>query len=107
MVRIPVTAHAPTTSAGEFAVRAISASTRKTPDPIMDPATIALELKRPSDCTSFGASAAASESWTGVSFVLGTGLVLLDLSGIVLLILAARFFADAKSELTATGRSTA
>src|SRR6266568_6914077 len=79
MVRTPVTTHAPKTSAGELAVRAISASTRKMPDPIMEPATIAVELKRPSVCTSFGVSLAVAESLTGVSSGVCTGLVLLDL----------------------------
>ena len=67
MVRIPVTTHAPSTSAGEFAVRAISASTRKMPEPIMEPATSAVELNSPSVCTILGSS------WTALTEVFGGG----------------------------------
>ena len=63
MVRIAVTTHAPRNSAGELVPRAMSASTIKMPDPIMDPITMAVELNRPRLCTIFGALAemAASE----------------------------------------------
>ena len=63
MVRIAVTTHAPRNSAGELVPRAMSASTIKMPDPIMDPITIAVELNKPRLCTSFGAleETAASE----------------------------------------------
>jgi hypothetical protein len=55
MVRMAVTTHAPRKSAGELVPRAISASTIKMPDPIMDPITMAVELNRPRLCTIFGA----------------------------------------------------
>src|SRR5579859_795661 len=55
MVITAVTTQAPTSSAGELVVRPISASTIKTPVPIIEPTTIAVELKSPSDCTICGA----------------------------------------------------
>jgi hypothetical protein len=54
MVMIPVTTHAARNNAGESVVRAISASTRKIPDPTIEPTTSVVELKRPSDCTICG-----------------------------------------------------
>jgi hypothetical protein len=39
----------------------MSASTRKMPDPIMEPITIAVELNRPRLCTSRGASATSQD----------------------------------------------
>ena len=51
MVRAAVTTHAPRKSAGESVPRAISASTIKMPEPIIEPITSAVELKRPRDWT--------------------------------------------------------
>ena len=56
-VRMPVTTHAPRYRAGELVSRAISASTRKMPDPIIDPITSAVELVSPrpfTNCWSSG-----------------------------------------------------
>src|SRR5580698_876130 len=75
MVITPVTTHAARKSAGELVPRAISASTRKMPDPIMDPATIAVELKSPRVRTIPGASVDAS------AFLWGVGLVVVTLHG--------------------------
>ena len=52
MVMIPVTTHAARKSAGESVSRPISASTRKIPEPTIEPTTRAVELKSPRDCTS-------------------------------------------------------
>jgi len=57
MVSTPVTTHAPSSSAGESVPRAMSASTMKMPEPIIDPMTSAVEEKSPSLCTIRGASA--------------------------------------------------
>jgi hypothetical protein len=66
-----VTTHAPRKSAGEFVARAISASTMKMPEPIIDPITSAVEEKRPRLCTSREALPGASDSGRG----LGSGVV--------------------------------
>src|ERR1035438_1620513 len=58
MVSMAVTTHAPRKSAGELVPRAMSASTMKMPEPIMEPITIAVALNRPRVCTSLGASSA-------------------------------------------------
>ena len=62
MVRMAVTTHAPRYSAGELVPRAISASTIKMPDPIIDPITSAVELKSPRLCTRWGALAESEAS---------------------------------------------
>src|SRR5579863_3531447 len=81
---MPVTTHAPSTSAGELAVRAMSASTRKMPDPIMEPATSAVELKRPSVCTMPGALDVPDAGFSvDVSLGVATGLVLYEFRAIV------------------------
>lgn len=66
MVSTAVTTHAPRKSAGEFVPLAMSASTIKMPDPIIDPITMAVELKRPRLCTSRGPVAAPSDGRMGV-----------------------------------------
>ncbi len=63
-----MTTQAPRTSAGELAVRAMSASTRKMPDPIMEPATSAVELNKPSVCTILGASWVVAAGFSGGEF---------------------------------------
>ena len=68
MVRMAVTTQAPRNSAGELVPRAMSASTMKMPEPIIEPATSAVELKRPRLCTSRGALAEVSEAGMGVEF---------------------------------------
>jgi hypothetical protein len=60
MVRMAVTTHAPRKSAGELVPRAISASTIKMPEPIIDPITSAVELNRPRLWISRGGLAASS-----------------------------------------------
>ncbi len=52
----------------ELAVRAMSASTRKMPDPIMEPATSAVELNSPSVCTIVGASWDVGGAFDGGEF---------------------------------------
>lgn len=47
MVMTAVTSQAPISNAGEPTPRLISAGTRKIPEPIIDPTTIAVALKRP------------------------------------------------------------
>src|SRR6266496_6831997 len=47
MVRNPVRTHAPISRAGESTSRAISAETRKMPDPIIEPITSMVALVRP------------------------------------------------------------
>ena len=56
MVMTAVISHAPISSAGEPVTRAISAETMKMPEPIMEPTTIEVALKRPRPFTR-GASA--------------------------------------------------
>ncbi len=46
-----VTTQAAISSAGESVPRAMSASTMKMPEPIIEPMTIAVEEKRPRPCT--------------------------------------------------------
>ena len=72
MVSTAVSTHAPTRSAGESVPRAMSASTMKIPEPIIDPITSAVEEKRPRLWTSRGAPAAsewASEMGVGPEIV--------------------------------------
>src|SRR5580698_1504846 len=89
MVMIPVTTHAARNSAGESVVRPISASTRKIPDPIIEPTTMAVELKRPSDCTNCGldgmnAGAGVSRGWEIVGIVTGIGFTGIGLKSLLL-----------------------
>src|ERR1700679_3804386 len=49
-----VTSHAPMSRAGEPTPRLISAGTRKMPEPIIEPTTIAVALKRPRLATNPG-----------------------------------------------------
>src|SRR5579862_326631 len=51
MVIAAVTSQAAISRAGEPTLRLISAGTMKMPEPIIDPTTIAVALKRPSPCT--------------------------------------------------------
>src|ERR1700726_3620176 len=51
MVRKPVITQAPINNAGESTSRAISAETRKMPDPIIEPITSMVELVRPRPLT--------------------------------------------------------
>src|SRR5581483_8939188 len=51
MVRNPVTTQAPISKAGESTSRAISAETRKIPEPIIEPMTSMVELVRPRPLT--------------------------------------------------------
>jgi hypothetical protein len=53
------------------------------PEPIIDPATIAVELKRPRLWTSFGASVEVEEDLLDVNSRVGIGLVLLETRAIV------------------------
>ena len=66
MVIIAVTTHAPRKSAGELVPRAISASTIKMPEPIMEPVTMAVELNRPRLCTSRGAAGWGFDGGNGI-----------------------------------------
>ena len=68
MVMMAVTTHAPRKRAGELVPRAMSASTRKMPDPIMDPATMAVELNSPRLCTNPVVLAGVTNSEDGVRF---------------------------------------
>ncbi len=52
MVITAVTSHAPISRAGDPVLRLMSAGTRKIPDPIIDPTTMAVALKRPRLATS-------------------------------------------------------
>ena len=52
IVMTAVMTQAPISSAGDAVTRAISAETIKMPEPIMDPTTIDVALKRPSPLTS-------------------------------------------------------
>jgi hypothetical protein len=61
----------------------MSASTRKMPDPIMEPATSAVELNSPSVCTIDGAAWGLAGLSTVVSSGVGTGLVLSEFKRIV------------------------
>jgi hypothetical protein len=88
---MPVTTQAPNTSAGELAVRAMSASTRKMPDPIMEPATSAVELNNPRVCTIAGATWDLAGLSTAVSSGVGTGLVLSEFKRIVSRIFDVRY----------------
>lgn len=87
MVSTAVTTHAPSRSAGEPVPRAISASTMKTPEPIIDPATMAVELNRPRLCTKCGALGASMDGAAdcGLEFKLGvvTSTVLSDFRALV------------------------
>src|SRR5215469_2827514 len=63
----------------------MSASTRKMPEPIMEPATIAVELNSPSVCTIDGAAwVLTAEFSTEVSSGVCTALVLSEFKTIVL-----------------------
>jgi hypothetical protein len=70
MVMAAVTNHAAINRAGEPTPRLISAGTIKMPEPIIDPTTMAVALKRPSPCTRF-VPAAGAEVWV-VWLVMGT-----------------------------------
>ncbi len=64
-VRIAVTTQARDSSAGESVPRAISASTIKMPEPIMEPMTRAVEEKSPRLCTIRGGAAKVGWSKEG------------------------------------------
>ena len=62
IVMTAVTSHAPISSAGEPVSRAMSADTMKMPEPIIEPTTIAVALKRPRPCTSGGFRASCGDA---------------------------------------------
>src|SRR5690242_1712821 len=67
MVINAVTSHAPISSAGESTSRAISADTRKMPEPIIEPITNMVELVRPSPLTNSRSAASSALTITGLA----------------------------------------
>src|SRR6266498_4674995 len=61
-----VTSHAPIRSAGESTSRAISADTRKIPDPIIEPITNMVELVRPRPLTNSRSLASSGAAIAGL-----------------------------------------
>src|SRR6476646_7383919 len=66
MVIKPVTSHAAISSAGESTSRAISAETRKMPDPIIEPITSMVELVRPRPLTKSRSGASSRATVAGL-----------------------------------------
>ena len=70
MVIVAVTSQAAISNAGDPTFRLMSAGTIKIPDPIIEPTTMAVALKRPSPCTRF--VAAGDAGFWAVGLLMGT-----------------------------------
>src|SRR5579864_3667531 len=68
MVMKAVTTQAPISRAGESTSRAISADTRKIPDPIIDPITSMVELVRPRPLMNSRSSPPRADACAGIAF---------------------------------------